>query len=186
MTKLINTQNGQVETKLDFMARFPNCSFGHPLDYSAFDRAEIIDSPQPAYDPITQTVREALPIRNASGQHEQVWEVVELDAETIAANRATKEAADTAAIAAKIDSLWRAADQYISDYISGVAIGLLTIGVLQQKPKALAVTAWTQAVWAEYYVRKTGVTATSDLNLDYSGFGAMPYSVPELQAEIGL
>ena len=80
----------------------------------------------------------------------------------------------------------QAADRYTSSYISGVAIGILTIGVMQHKPKALAVTAWSSAVWAEYYARKALVTATSVDNHDFSSFGPIPHSVPELQAEVGL
>lgn len=91
-----------------------------------------------------------------------------------------------ALVATKIEGLWQAADRYTSSYISGVAVGILTLGVLQQKPKALAVTAWSSAIWAEYYARKALVTVDSQDNHDFTGFGPMPHSVPELQAEIGL
>lgn len=84
----------------------------------------------------------------------------------------------------KIDALWRAADTYVSGYISGVAIGILTIGVIQQKPKCLAVTQWSSSIWESYYTRKALVTTNSIDDLDFSGSGAMPYSVPELQAEV--
>jgi len=67
-----------------------------------------------------------------------------------------------------------------------VAIGILTIGVMQQLPKAMAVSAWSASVWAEYYTRKALVTHDSVDNLDFSSFGPIPYSVPELQAEVGL
>lgn len=86
----------------------------------------------------------------------------------------------------KIESLWRAADAYIARYISGVAIGILTIGVSQMKPKALVVTAWTQNIWAEYYARKAMVTPNSVDNLDFSSFGPVPHSVLELKEEVGL
>ena len=89
-------------------------------------------------------------------------------------------------VAEKIEALWQAADRYTSGYISGVAIGILTIGVMQQLPKAMAVTAWSGAIWAEYYARRALVTATSEDNHDFSSFGPIPYSVPELQAEVGL
>ena len=55
-----------------------------------------------------------------------------------------------------------------------------------EQAKAQAITAWSSAVWAEYYVRKALVTLTSDDNLDFSALGPMPHSVPELQAEVGL
>lgn len=86
----------------------------------------------------------------------------------------------------KIDALWRAADAYTSGFISGVAVGLLTLGQFQQKPKALAVTAWSSAVWDAYYSRKALVTVSSVDDLDFSSFGPIPHSVPELRAELGL
>lgn len=88
-------------------------------------------------------------------------------------------------VAGKIDALWAAADRYTSGYISGVAVGILTIGVMQQMPKALAVAAWSSAIWAEYYARKARVTVDSADDHDFSGFGPIPHSVPELQAEVG-
>ena len=93
---------------------------------------------------------------------------------------------DAAKVTAKIESLWAAADAYTSSYISGVAVGLLTIGVLQSLPKALAVSAWSSAVWDDYYARKALVTVSSVDDLDFSSHGPMPYSVPELRAELGL
>jgi hypothetical protein len=93
---------------------------------------------------------------------------------------------DATKVTAKIESLWAAADAYTSSYISGVAIGLLTIGVLQSLPKALAVSAWSSAVWDDYYARKALVTASSTDDLDFSSHGPMPYSVPELRVELGL
>ena len=93
---------------------------------------------------------------------------------------------DAAKVTAKIESLWAAADAYTSSYISGVAIGLLTIGVLQSLPKALAISAWSSAVWDDYYARKALVTVSSVDDLDFSSHGPMPYSVPELRVELGL
>lgn len=88
--------------------------------------------------------------------------------------------------AAKVGALWRAADAYTSRYISGVAVGLLTIGVMQGRPKALAITAWSSSVWDAYYTRKALVTAASVDDLDFASLGPMPYSVPELRAELGM
>lgn len=88
-------------------------------------------------------------------------------------------------IASKIEALWKATDNYIAKYISGVAIGILTLGVSQMKPKALEVTAWTQSIWSEYYIRKSAVTANSKDNHDYSSFGAIPFSVQDLKEEVG-
>jgi len=103
-------------------------------------------------------------------------------AEQSAAEQAER---DAATVAAKVDRLWAAADAYTSSHISGVAIGLLTIGVLQSLPKALAVSAWSSAVWDDYYTRKALVTVSSVDNLDFSSHGPMPHSVSELRAELG-
>ena len=93
---------------------------------------------------------------------------------------------DAATVAAKIERLWAAADAYTSSYISGVAVGLLTVGVLQSLPKALAVSAWSSAVWDDYYARKALITVSSVDNLDFSSHGPMPHGVPELRAELGV
>lgn len=103
-------------------------------------------------------------------------------AETISAEKAASEQL----LASKMEALWAACNSYTSNYISGVAIGILTIGVLQQLPKALAVSAWSSSVWSEYYARKALVTLESVDDHDFSRFGPIPYSVPELQAELGL
>ena len=95
-------------------------------------------------------------------------------------------AQDAALVADKIEALWAAADAYTMGYISGVAIGLLTLGVIQGKPKALAVSAWSSGVWDTYYSRKALVTPESALDLDYSSHGPIPYTVPELREELGL
>ena len=139
----------------------------------------------PQFDPITQDATEGAPAL-IDGQWVQQWHVADLSAEQAAENRAAKDAADAARVLEKIEALWQAADKYTSGYISGVAIGILTIGVMQQKPKALAVSAWSSSVWAEYYSRKALITPTSVDNHDFSGAGPMPHSVPELQAEVGL
>ena len=89
-------------------------------------------------------------------------------------------------IEAKQYRLWQAADTYERNYISGVAIGLLTIGVIQQLPKALAVAAWSASLWTEYYARKEAVSLETSLNLDFSSFGPIPFSVPELRTELGM
>lgn len=80
----------------------------------------------------------------------------------------------------RVQQLWQAATNYEQRYISNMAIGVLTIGVLQQKPISLAISAWSQGLWADYYARK----ASGSNNLDFSNNGDMPYSVSELTAEV--
>ena len=150
--------------------RYPDTSFPQnvalPCSYVAV--------PPPEYNPRTHSVREVQP---QSGV--QQWEVYERDPAEIMAQ-------DQAEVAGKIESLWSAADTYVSGYISGVAVGILTIGTIQQKPKCLAVSAWGNAVWADYYSRKAAVLPGVDIDTDYSSHGPMPYTVPELQSEVGM
>jgi len=140
---------------------------------------------EPAYNPISQAITEQEAVEIA-GVWTRQWGIVDLTPEQTAINQAAKDLADSQRVQAKVEALWAAADRYVTGYISGVAIGILTIGVLQQKPKALAVTSWSSAIWAEYYTRKSLITLTSQDNHDFSSFGPMPYSVPELQEEVGL
>jgi len=86
----------------------------------------------------------------------------------------------------KYDYLWKAANDFQSGQISGAAIGLLTIGVLAQKPKCTAVQAWIKSVWVEYYTRKAGVDLQNNVNLDFSVCGNIPYTVPELMEEVSI
>lgn len=86
----------------------------------------------------------------------------------------------------KYDYLWKAANDFQSGQISGAAIGLLTIGVLAQKPKCTAVQAWIKSVWVEYYTRKAGVSLQNNVNLDFSICGNIPHTVPELMEEVSI
>lgn len=84
-----------------------------------------------------------------------------------------------------IGILWQCAHDYEFAFVNGSAIGMLAIGTMLQKPKSLAVTAWIQSIWGLYYQRKPMVTAIRDASLfDFSMCGPMPYSVPELIAEV--
>ena len=199
----INTATGEYPvSESNIRAAHPNTSF--PVPFVAPEGYMFVfPAPQPEFNPVTQRVQETTPILTAKGHYEQTWEVVPRfaqytddtgvvhtvaaqEAAAIAADQASKADAKAKTIEAKVEALWAAADKYTSGYISGVAIGILTIGVMRQKPKALAVTAWSSAIWAEYYARKARITATSTDDHDFTAFGAIPFSVPELQAEIGL
>lgn len=162
----------------------PHTAFPAPFNPEGY--AWVFPKPMPVYNKIMQGCRESAPELTPKGHYEQSWEVFALTAEQSQANQAAKDAEDAALIKSKIDALWNAADNYVSGYISGVAIGLLTLGMVQSKPKALAVTAWSSSVWDAYYTRKASVTATSADDLDFTSFGPMPYTVPELRAELGL
>jgi hypothetical protein len=84
-----------------------------------------------------------------------------------------------------VQALWQKATDYQEAQISGAAYGLVTLGVIKQTPKALAVMAWINSVWALYYQRKPLVTHEWDGALfDFSTCGPMPCTVPELMAEV--
>lgn len=86
--------------------------------------------------------------------------------------------------------LWKAASIYEQSYISGSALGTLTIGVLQGKPKSLEIKAWISNLWMNhYYPRKAKITGDAPIaadQLDFTLVGPMPYSVPELVEEVGV
>ena len=182
----INTTTGEYPvSEAQIRLAYPNTSF--PTTFQAPEEyAVVFQAPQPTFDALTQSVRETPPVLTDKGHYEQVWEVIALDPEQIEANQAAKAVADAELIAERAEALWQAADQYITGYISGVAIGILTLGVIQGKPKALAVTAWSNTVWSDYYARKALVEGGAVPNLDFSTHGPIPHTVPELQDEIGL
>lgn len=141
----------------------------------------VFPAPAPTYDPITQYAREIAP-KLINGHYEQDYEVVALDAETVAANQA-KEVERIAKIESdRIQALWQGAHDYEYAQVSGSAIGLLAMGVMQAKPKCIAVQNWIKAIWTEYYTRKAGTST----DYDFSIAGTCPHTVPELMAELGL
>lgn len=81
----------------------------------------------------------------------------------------------------RIADLWQAAHDLEYNAISGSAVGLLAIGVMQGAPKCVAVQNWIKGIWALYYERKVN----GDASTDYSICGTCPHSVPELMAELG-
>lgn len=84
-----------------------------------------------------------------------------------------------------INTLWQAAHDYEYARISGTAPAMVTLGVVKGSKRALEVALWIQSIWALYYKRKPEVTyECNDKLLDFSECGEMPYSVPELMAEI--
>lgn len=82
----------------------------------------------------------------------------------------------------RIAALWQAAHEYEYAEISGSAVGLLAMGVIQGLPKCNAVQNWIKGIWTEYYTRKAGTST----DCDYSMCGVCPYSVPELILELGV
>lgn len=152
----------------------------------------------PAYNPITQGVTSGAPVQ-VDGQWTLPHTVVALDP-AIVANNCYQLSALTPEITAilegaghltriqaeieqrRVSRLWQAAHDYEYAQISGSAIGLLSLGVMQAKPKCIAVQNWIKSIWVEYYTRKFG--ASSDC--DFTVVGPCPHSVPELMAELGV
>jgi len=129
----------------------------------------------PAYDELVPQPPIIIPAWSEEIEAEYTIEIVDITDEVNAKD-----------LASKYDSLWKAANDYQSAQISGAAIGLLTIGVLAQKPKCTAVQAWIKSVWVEYYTRKAGVDLQNNVNLDFSICGNIPYTVPELMEEVSI
>lgn len=91
-------------------------------------------------------------------------------------------------LANNIERLWQAAYNYNFQSISGPAVGLVTIGIMSNKPKCMAVQAWVNSIWDLYYTRKANVVGNriiADSELDFSSCGPIPYTIPELRQELG-
>ncbi len=77
-------------------------------------------------------------------------------------------------------SLWQAATDYEAQFIANAGFSLVTLGVIQNKPKALAVQTWLQSLWTDYQTRKTDIQNAST---DFSNNGPMPFTIAELMSE---
>lgn len=183
MNKYRIRDTGQVVTEAEYRAMYPNISF--PPVLRPADADAILQSPAP---PVTEY---QVAYQNGVKQDSLLnwvvdWDIRNFTPEEIAAHAANKAALAKVEVHRKIELLWMAADAYVASYISGMAIGLLTMGLMKNKPKCTAVSVWSAAIWTEYYARKAAITATSVLNTDFSSFGAIPFSVPALRIEVGL
>ena len=89
---LIIIETGQLITEGQFREMHPNTSFPKVITkemYAEKGAAVVFPTPQPTFDPITQTTRDTQTARLTElGTYEQVWEVMDLDEETITANQA--------------------------------------------------------------------------------------------------
>lgn len=128
----------------------------------------------PGHDPIIESAVAAPPVE-IDGVWTQQWKMQILPHKVIAANQ-------LAANSARVAALWQAAHDYEYAQISGSAIGLLTLGVLQGKPKCIAVQNWIQGLWALYYERKAGTST----NCNFSAAGPCPHSIPDLMTELSV
>lgn len=77
-----------------------------------------------------------------------------------------------------------AAKQYIDKYITGVGLALLSTGVAANRPKAKAVARWCKAIYTESFKREEACRLGHPLDTDFSGFGEIPHTAVELDAEL--
>ena len=86
----INTQTNQYPvSESEIRNQYPNTSFANPF-VAPSEYAVVFQAPAPAYDVISQGVRETAPILTDKGNYEQQWEVYDLTLEQAAANQAAK------------------------------------------------------------------------------------------------
>lgn len=86
MANYINTQTGEYPvTQQQIMQAYPDTSFPTPFVPPA-EYQVVLQSPQPAYNPITQGVREIAPIKN-DGEYYQAYEVYDLTPEQVQYNK---------------------------------------------------------------------------------------------------
>ena len=72
--------------------RAENPQTSYPASFPVPDGyALVFPAPAPTVDPITQIAREIAPVLTQLGTYQQAYEIVELDAETVAANQARVE-----------------------------------------------------------------------------------------------
>lgn len=141
-----------------------------PDEAALFGVFALQETPEPTFNAATQAVKEVEPAF-VDGAWAQQWSVVELAPEEVAAIDAGRVAA-----------LWQAAHDIEFNAISGSAVGLIVLGVMQGKPKCMAVQLWIKSLWSLYYERK----ASGSKETDFSRVGGCPHSVPELMAELGV
>lgn len=170
MGRYVKQATNEIKTFQDIREEFPNTSFPEDgvFDYASFGYAELIEvippTPQAGYKLV-----EGVPVDNT-----QVWNEVAYTQEELDVRKAEH-----------IAKLWMAAHQYETAEICDCAIGLLAIGVMQSKPKATAIANWTESIWnGTYYPRKALCDGITEPSYDFSNCGSIPYTIPELSAEV--
>lgn len=181
MPNYINTQTNQYPlTEQEIKSQFPDTSF--PAQFIAPEPYQVVfDSPQPTFDQYTQKVVEKSPALTNKGVYERTYEVIGLEGDELTDAQQRKAIDDAQKESQRIAALWQAAHDYEYQAISGSAVGLITMGVMQSLPKAIAVQNWIKSIWTEYYARK----ASGSTDCDFSVAGTCPHTVPELMGELG-
>lgn len=84
----------------------------------------------------------------------------------------------------RLEQLGLAYNNYVGQFVSGVGVGILTLGVASSMPKAIAFAQWVAKISLDYKQRMDMVNNVP-LNLDFSNNGAPPYRIWEVQQEVG-
>ena len=114
-------KDGKLFTEQDFLNAHPNVSFPQPIPYAEHGYDIVFSAPPPAYDPATQFARKVAPVLTTKGHYETQWEVVALDADTIAANQAVAKALDKAQAQADLDALDLKSIRALREYVAAQA-----------------------------------------------------------------
>lgn len=103
MPNLKHTQTGEVASQSEVDRRIRAvASCGPVIDYAEFGWSVIFPAPAPAFDPITHYARVSGEELTPLGTLQETWEVIALDAETVAANQARAKDQHNAALLAQI------------------------------------------------------------------------------------
>lgn len=128
----------------DIRAAHPNTSFPQPF-VPPDQYAYVFPAPQPAYNPVTQSVREIAPVLTDKGHWEQQWEVVELYAtqeERDAAIAADTEAKRIAAVPQSVTMRQARLALHAAGLLSGVNAAIAS---LEEPAKTAAQIEWEYA-----------------------------------------
>lgn len=182
MAIYINLETKELASEDNIRAANPNTSYPYPFPVPD-GYAVVFDVPQPTFDQYSEVVTLDTPKLTTKGHYEQSWKVTKLKGDDLKAAKERKVQDESIKEANRIEALWTAASKFEQQSISGSAIGLITMGVIQKKPKSIAVQQWIKSIWDEYYIRKSDKT---NFDLDFSIIAEIPYTVPELMLELGL
>ena len=123
-----------------------NTSFPSPFT-APDDYALVFPAPQPAHDPLTQSVRELPPVLTNKGHYEQAWEVVPRFSEYTDAEGVTHTVAEQEAAAIEADRKSKV-PQVIT--IRQARLALLAAGLLDSVEAAVAAGDRTVQIEWEY------------------------------------
>ena len=99
---------------------------------------------------------------------------------------------EAAVIASKESSLFQACEAYEihnidrnmqSEFDLSRALYEANTATPEQLPRAKSIGDWKEALWADYYTRKSAITVSSDLDLDFSNHDPVPANFHDLKNE---